>query len=387
MIMGTATEIAGRGGRKPQAAAAQAVVEAHEGLAFAPAGPVWYRGTSVENERLERDRVEEVLDVLGAKAEMVGHTVTRSGKISSRFEGQVYRADVGMGYGRAPLAAVISGEKLMVFDPATATLTLAYQEAPQGEGWPSGEEDLSDHQLERFLEKAPIKAQEALVKEGLELQVLELEQKDMKLRALFGDADESAEAAAKDGRKARRRFQNQVAAYRLDRLFGLNMVPVTAFRKVDGKRGGVQIWIQSALDADEIREYGAEGQFGDLGPELARARAFSGLIGMEKRLNFGKLILPTIPPKVMLSDNGVSFSDDPDIQDFLEEGCGPVGAAFLRSLGTLELGKLKKELGDLLSDAQIEAVLERRDGILELCAKPNPDWSWEEVMARGIAEN
>jgi len=89
----------------------------------------------------------------------------------------------------------------------------------------------------------------------------------------------------------------------------------------------------------------------------------------------------------MLSDNGVSFSDDPDIQDFLEEGCGPVGAAFLRSLGTLELGKLKKELGDLLSDAQIEAVLERRDGILELCAKPNPDWSWEEVLTKRIAEN
>jgi hypothetical protein len=64
-----------------------------------------------------------------------------------------------------------------------------------------------------------------------------------------------------------------------------------------------------------------------------------------------------------------------------------LGAAFLRSLGTLELGELEKDLGDLLSDAQIEAVLESRDSILEMCAKPNPDWSWEEVMARGIAEN
>jgi hypothetical protein len=255
----------------------------------------------------------------------------------------------------------------------------------QGEGWPTGEEDLSDHQLEGFLAKARILSQESRVKEGLQLQILELEQKDMKLRALFGDADESAAAAAADGRKARRRFQNQVAAYRLDRLFGLKMVPVTAFRTVDGRKGGVQIWIQSALDATEIREYGAAKQFGDLGPELARARAFSGLIGLEKRINFGKLILPTIPPRVMLSDNGASFADDPDIRDFLEEGCGPVGDAFLHSLGTLEKGKMKKELGDLLTAAQIEAVLSRRDGILELCAEPNPDWSWEKIVAKSIA--
>ena len=387
MIMSTADATAGRGGRKPQTAAAQAVLEAHEGLAFAPAGPVWYRGTSTENERLEHEQVDEVLEALGAAAEMVGHTVTRSGKISSRFEGRVYRADVGMSYGRPALAAVIQGQKVLVFDPATATLSPAYTEPLQGEGWPTGEEDLSDHQLEGFLEKARITSQESLVKEGLQLQILELEQKDMKLRALFGDADESAAAAATDGRQARRRFQNQVAAYRLDRLFGLHMVPVTVLRRVDGKRGGVQIWIQSALDATEIREYGAERQFGDLGPEIARARAFSGLIGMEKRLQFGKLILPTIPPRVMLSDNGVSFADDPDVQDFLEEGCGPVGEAFLHSLGTLEKGKMKKELGDLLTDAQIEAVLQRRDGLLEMCAKPNPDWSWEEVMAKRIAED
>jgi len=387
MILRTATGLADRGGKKPQTVAARAVLEAHEGLAFAPAGPVWYRGTSVDNERLEGGRVTEVLTALNAEAEMVGHTVTRSGKISSRFQGQVYRADVGMGYGRPPLAAVIQGDKVFVFDPASATLAPVHQEPLQGEGWPTGEEDLPDHQVERFLARAPIKSQERLVVEGLELKILELEQKDMKLRALFGNAQETVEAAAADGRTARRRYQNLVAAYRLDRMFGLNMVPVTVFREVDGEKGGVQIWIQIALDADEIREYGAGKQFGDLGPELARARAFSGLIGTQQRLNFGKLILPTIPPRIMISDNGVTFADDPDIRDFLEEGCGPVGSAFLHSLSTLELGNLKKELGDLLSDTQIEAVLERRDGILELCAQANPDWSWEEVIARSIAEN
>jgi hypothetical protein len=381
MIMDTAYEIAGRGGKKAQVATAQAVLEAQEGLAFAPAGPVWYRGSSVDNERLESPQVKGVLELLSARAEMVGHTVTRSGQISSRFNGQVYRADVGMGYGRPPLAAVLQADKLFVFDPSTGSLTPPYEEPPQGEGWPAGEEDLSDHQLERFLEKAEIKSMEELkVVEGLPLLILSLEQKDMKLRALFGDSDESAEAAAADGRKARRRFQNQVAAYRLDRMFGLNMVPVTVFRKVDGKKGGVQVWMQSAWDLRQILESEIPvEQLSDLDGEVARARAFRGLIGVEEWLQFGALLIPA-SRKVMLSDNGVSFSDDPDVENFLDHGCGPVGDAFLHSLGTLELGQLKKKLGDLLSGAQIKAVLARRDGLLDLCRDPHPDWSLDKIL-------
>ena len=383
LIMAVAHQTQGKGGRSTQAAVA--VLEAHEGLAFAPAGPVWYRGSSVENERLERDRVETVLAALDARAEMVGHTVTRSGRISSRFDGQVYRADVGMGYGRPPLAAVIQGDELLVFDPATATLSAAYLEAPQGEGWPAGEEDLSDHQLERFLEKAEIKSQSELQVEGLTIQVLELEHEDMKLRALWGDAQESANAAAAEGRQARRMYQHQVAAYRLDREFGLHMVPVTTFRTVGGKKGAVQIWIQGALDLTEIQDYQSENILSGMESEIARARAFSGLIGLQQRLDFGKLVLP-VPKKVMLSDNGVSFTEDPDIQHFLDEGCGPVGGSFLHALDTLKLGKMKKDLGDLLSDAQIEAIVERRDGILEFCAVPDPDWSIKKVLERGKAQ-
>jgi len=380
-IMRVAYELAERRGRSPEVAGAKAVLEAHKGLAFEAGGPVWYRGTSVENERLERDRVHEVLKLLDARAEMVGHTVTRTGRISSRFNGTVYRADVGMGYGRPPLAAVLEGEGLLVFNPATATLTAALVEPLQGEGWPAGEEDLSDHQLERFLEKAEIKSRLSFEVEGVHLQVLELEQKDMKLRALFGDAQETAEQAAAEGRQSRRMYQHQVAAYKLDRQFGLDMVPVTVLRKVDGKKGGVQIWIQGALDLTGIQEYGGEAMLDDLGPEIARARAFSALIGLQDRLDFGKLVLP-IPRRVMIADNGVSFSENPNSEDLLEEGCGPVGAAFLRSLGTLEAGKLKKALGGLLSAAQLDAILKRRDGILEMCVTPDPDWSIRKILDR-----
>ena len=142
----------------------------------------------------------------------------------------VYRADVGMSYGRPPMAAVLENDQILVFDPATSTLSAAIAEAPEGEGWPAGEEDLSDHQLERFLEKAEIKKQSTLdasLVEGLSALVLDLEEKDMKLRALYGNSEETAKQAAADGRKARRMYQNQVAALKpfgAHKGYGLSLI-------------------------------------------------------------------------------------------------------------------------------------------------------------------
>ncbi|MGB3563911.1 MAG: metallophosphoesterase [Thermoanaerobaculia bacterium] len=366
--------------------AAKALLEAHEGLAFDAAGPVWYRGTSVENERLESGRVTAVLALLDAQAEMMGHTVTRTGKISTRFNGTVYRADVGMGYGRPPLAGILEGESLKVFDPAKGTITAAPAEPPQGEGWPAGEEDLADHVLEEFLQKAEIKSISTLDFDGVPVKFLNLERKDMKLRALFGAAQETAEQAAAAGRKGRRMYQHQVAAYKLDRELGLDMVPVTVLRKVDGTEGVVQIWIQGALDIKELQEYDDFSVLSGMDSQIARARAFTGLIGLhvQDRVRQGKLVLP-VSRRVMLSDNGISFTVDENVEDYLPEGCGPVGPSFLHDLKTLELTKMKKDLRKLLSDTQIEAVLRRRDDLLQLCAKENPDWSVEKIL--GLQQN
>lgn len=360
---------------------ARAVLEAHEGLAFDSAGPLWYRGTACENERLESDRVAQVLDMLGARAEMMGHTVTRTGRISTRFNGTVYRADVGMGYGQPPLAAVLEADGFEVYDPETNTTTAPYVEPPQGEGWPTGEEDLADHVLEKFLQKAKIKSISTLEFDGVPAQLLSLELKDMKLRAIYGSGQESAEQAAAAGRKGRRRYQHQIAAYKLDRELELDMVPVTVLRKVKGNEGAVQIWIQGALDLKQLQEYGDFSVLAGLDSEIARARAFTALIGLsyEDRLRQGKMVLP-VSRRVMVADNGIAFVGEPTVEPFLPEGCGPVGPAFLHDLETLELATMEKDLGKLLSNTQIEAILKRRDDLLKLCAEENPDWSVQRIL-------
>jgi hypothetical protein len=372
-IVFTAEEAGNKAGR--------AVLKARESLAFDSTGPLWYRGTSIENERLEVDRVDQVLGMLEARAEVMAHTVTRSGQISSRFNGRVYRADVGMSYGQAPLAAVLEAGEFKVYDPATKTLTEPYVEAPQGEGWPAGEEDLPDQEIEKFLQKAKIESISTIELDDVSGQFLSLELKDMKLRAYFGTTHETAEQAAAAGRKARRRYQHHIAAYKLDRRLDLDMVPVNVLRKIKGVEGMVQIFMQNAIDLAQLQEYDDFSVLVGMDTQIAKARAFNAVIGLrsEDRLRQGKMVLPA-SKRVMLADNGIAFTDEPTVEPFLPEGCGPVGPAFLHELGKLELATIKKDLEKLLSGVQIEAIMKRRDALLAKCAEENPDWSVQKVL-------
>jgi Calcineurin-like phosphoesterase len=59
-------------------------------------GPLWYRGLVQENEAALSSQVDEILSKLGARAIVVGHTVTPDWRILSRFNGRVFAIDTGM---------------------------------------------------------------------------------------------------------------------------------------------------------------------------------------------------------------------------------------------------------------------------------------------------
>ena len=68
-------------------------------LAAGESGPLWYRGLAKEDEVAFLPSVERVLQSLGARAVVVGHSVTGTGRIKARFGGRVVGIDVGMGEG------------------------------------------------------------------------------------------------------------------------------------------------------------------------------------------------------------------------------------------------------------------------------------------------
>jgi hypothetical protein len=66
-------------------------------LAAGENGPLWYRGLAKDDEAILAPRVDQVLQTLGARAIVVGHSVTGDGRIHARLGGKVFGIDVGMG--------------------------------------------------------------------------------------------------------------------------------------------------------------------------------------------------------------------------------------------------------------------------------------------------
>lgn len=65
-------------------------------LAAGGGGPLWYRGLASEDEAALASSVKQILEDMDARAIVVAHTVTKSGRIQSRFDGRVIMIDVGM---------------------------------------------------------------------------------------------------------------------------------------------------------------------------------------------------------------------------------------------------------------------------------------------------
>jgi len=82
-------------------------------------GPLWYRGLAQEPDTFA-PQVTEVLTKLDARAIIVGHTVSTTGRIASRFDGRVIQIDTGMqpAYvqgGRASALEIRDGEAVAIY--------------------------------------------------------------------------------------------------------------------------------------------------------------------------------------------------------------------------------------------------------------------------------
>jgi hypothetical protein len=65
-------------------------------LAAGPNGPLWFRGLARNDETTYAPSVDAVLELMDARAMVVAHTVTKTGRIQERFDGRVLLIDVGM---------------------------------------------------------------------------------------------------------------------------------------------------------------------------------------------------------------------------------------------------------------------------------------------------
>ncbi|MGB5341984.1 MAG: metallophosphoesterase [Thermoanaerobaculia bacterium] len=369
-VYSTALALVEKGGSDARTEAARNLVRLYESLAFSPTGPLWYRGNSLENERLERASLDRALKALEARAIVVAHTPTGSGRITSRFKGQIYRADVGMAYGREPLALVIEAGDFEVFDPKVATLSKPTIEPPLGEGWSRFSEQLTDAQLEQFLRQAEVTSC-TFIHQGLRsANICELEGDGPELRALFSRVDETPEPGQPAG-TAFRTYRHEIAAYRLDRLLNLDLVPVTVGRSLEGTPGAIQVFHEGAVDIELLETYDQIHLLDGLEEEIVTAEIFSALLAVEDRHRIGRMFLPQ-DRRIALADSTKAFPTSVDPGPDLPAPCGPLDPELELGLRSLSQQKVSDALGSLLSPQQIDGLLLRRDRILEICDLPVP---------------
>jgi len=82
-------------------------------------GPLWYRGLAQEPESFA-PQIDAILSALHARAIVIGHTVSTTGRIGTRFDGRVIQIDTGMqpAYvqgGRASALEIHRGEATAVY--------------------------------------------------------------------------------------------------------------------------------------------------------------------------------------------------------------------------------------------------------------------------------
>ncbi len=163
----------------------------------------------------------------------------------------------------------------------------------------------------------------------------------------------------------------EIAAYLLDKHFGLNMVPPTVERVFRRRAGSCQLWIPDTRDIEALLKQGQAAppeRDLDYRRALYLQQAFDNLIGNEDR-NWGNLLV-TSDWRVIFIDHSRSFRTTPAFKTglpFSAEARPDVAVmrelprAFVEKVRALDEPTLRAVVGSYLKKAEIRAVLARRD--------------------------
>lgn len=157
-------------------------------------------------------------------------------------------------------------------------------------------------------------------------------------------------------------YQGNIAAYKLDRLLGLGMVPVSVERRVRGTRAAVTWWVDDVLMTGTKRL-----ETGALAPDALswrqqsdRMRVFDELIGNPDR-NTGNMLI-TKDWQLRLIDHTRAFTWSVELQNPARmQFCDRRLLAALKALDKKQVGR---EMKGILASYQIDAIMARRDKIV-----------------------
>ena len=161
-------------------------------------------------------------------------------------------------------------------------------------------------------------------------------------------------------------WRTEIAAYVIDRIIGLGLVPATVERNYDGKPGSMQWWVESEMpEADRVKNKVTPPDMNAWNRLQFKMLLFDNLIyNTDRHLNN---ILVTKDFDLRLIDHSRSFRSIPGLKP--NHGLTRFSRSLLSGLEKLERQDLIKRIGKYISGAQVNLLLRRRDDILALAKK------------------
>jgi hypothetical protein len=150
-------------------------------------------------------------------------------------------------------------------------------------------------------------------------------------------------------------YKSEIAAYELDKLLDMQMVPPAVERQIDGETGAAIMWIDGTRS---VKQMGGKIPTGpQFGKPIRMMQLFDNFIGNPDR-NAGNILIDQAN-HVILIDHSRAFIESPKLPFPFER----VDAPLWTKLQALTHDQLVAALSHWIDDNAIEAMLRRRDEI------------------------
>ena len=328
---------------------AQVIFDFRDSPLQGPVGPMWYRGTATCNPLIEGDGLDSGLSRIGATRVVFGHTTTITRQVQQRMGGRIIEIDTGMlkaSYQGSGNALIIEGEILTVVNQ-DGRKDLTPMAHPQGVAGLS--EAINDDFLTDILSNGAILDSES---DGTAWKLVQVTNGDKTVFAYFTALPQE------------KGFIPELAAYRLDRLLGLYMVPVTVRREHNGQHGVLQ-FVPADMLSERERAASGKGRHTScsLSKQWGAMYVFDALIHNGARTPLSMLYSPD-HWQLMLVNHENSFTTSKDRPAYLDNIELNIGQQWRSALLEIDDEKLHSNLGGVLGKRRLAALAKRRDTLI-----------------------
>ncbi len=312
-------------------------------------GPLWYRGNVGCSILAEGEALDASLAAIGASRVVIGHTPTIGRQVLERFGGKVIEIDTGMlkaAYGGSGFALIIEADGLAVAQEGNVSMT---SPVPHPRRVGDRADELDADALAHLLATGDIVSS---AEDESGRTIVQVNVDGYTVSAVFNLSPR---------RKGR---EPELAAYQLDRLLGVDIVPVTVSREVEGRRGTLQYLPPRARD-EGYRSRSGQGA----GAWCPLPRQWNSLYIWDVLVNNNgrtptSMVYNTSNWQLMSMGHENAFGTRVTRPAYLEKQELNVTSAWMDALNELSDEKLEEALSELLSRRQISSIGERRDYLL-----------------------